>query len=68
MKSTKEFRNLSPEEIRNRINELKKEIMKSNTSISSGTAPPNPGRLRQAKKNIARLITILKQKEVKTNL
>jgi len=64
MKQTKEFKNLSEDEIRRRINELKKELMKENVQISSGTAPSNPGKIKQTKKNIARLITILNQKEV----
>lgn len=59
MKQTKELQNLTGEEIRNRLNELRKELMKENVHISSGTAPSNPGKLRQTKKNIARLLTIL---------
>lgn len=66
MRKTKEFRVLSVEEIKNRMVEMKKELMKENVHIASGTAPSNPGRIKQAKKNLARLLTILKQKEVKT--
>jgi len=65
MKTTKEFQNLAVEEIKNRLNEFRKELMKENVQVSSGTAPSNPGKLKQTKKNIARLLTILKQKEVK---
>ena len=64
MKSTKEFRALDPKEIKSRLDELNKELMKENVQISSGTAPKNPGKVRQIKKNRARLLTILKQKEV----
>ncbi|MBR9682964.1 50S ribosomal protein L29 [Candidatus Woesearchaeota archaeon] len=64
MKTAKEFHNLTIEEIHNRLNELRKELMKENVHISSGTAPSNPGRLRQTKKNIARLLTIKSQKQV----
>ena len=64
MKATKEFRSLEPKEIKNRIKELKKELMKDNVHISSGTAAANPGKVRRTKKNIARLLTILRQKEV----
>ena len=63
MKATKEFRNLGTEEIKNRIQELKKELMKDNVHISSGTAATNPGKVRHTKKNIARLLTILNQKQ-----
>lgn len=65
MKKAKEFMTLTSEEIHSRIAELKKEIMKDNVHISSGTAPGNPGKLRQAKKNVARMLTVLKQKEKK---
>ena len=65
MKTAKEFQNLNVEEIKNRLNELRKELMKENVQVSSGTAPSNPGKLKQTKKNIARLLTILKLKEVK---
>jgi large subunit ribosomal protein L29 len=61
-KKTKEFRSLTVEEIKNHLNELRKEIMKENVQVSSGTAPVNPGKLRQSKKNVARLFTVLAQK------
>lgn len=66
MKKSKEFQALSTEDIKSRLNELRKELMKENVHISAGTAPTNPGRPRQIKKNIARLLTILKQKEVRS--
>lgn len=62
MKPTKEFQNLAFEEIRLRLRELKKELMKENVHISSGTASSNPGKIKQTKKNIARLLGILSQK------
>ncbi len=62
-KKTKEFQNLGTEEIKNRLNELRKELMKENVQVSSGTAPSNPGKLKQIKKNIARLLTIKSQKQ-----
>lgn len=64
MTKAKEFRNLGIEEIHTRIREFKKELMKDNVHIFSGTAAANPGKVRHTKKNIARLLTILKEKEV----
>lgn len=64
MKKTKEFQALTAGETKNRLDELRKELMKENVHISSGTAPSNPGKIKQTKKNIARLLTALKQKEV----
>ena len=47
--------------------DLRKEIMKIKTQISTGTTPENPGRVREVKKTIARIITAinLKQRQVK---
>lgn len=67
MKKTKEFKTLPAEEIKIKLQELKKELMKDNVQVASGTNPTNPGRLRQTKKNIARLITILKQKQTEAS-
>lgn len=67
MKKAKELRSLSPEEINKTLGELRKEIMKDNVHISAGTAPANPGKLRQTKKTIARLLTILNEKGGRLN-
>jgi len=58
----KELRTLSNEELNSKLNELKREIMKFNTEIAKGTVIKNPGQVRQTKKTIARMITILKKK------
>ena len=42
---------------------LKKELVKVNAHIAMGSLPENPGRTREIKRTIARLITILKQKD-----
>ena len=43
-----------------KITDLKKEIIKSNAQISTGTVPENPGRIKEIRRTIARLITINK--------
>ncbi len=35
------------------------ELVKSNSQVASGSVPKNPGQIRQTKKTIARIITIL---------
>ena len=58
----KELKNLSKAELEEKIPEIKKQLMKDNTQVSSGTMPKNPGLIKANKKTIARILTILKQK------
>lgn len=65
MKITKELRTLSSPELLVRKGELQKELLKLNAQVAMGTNPQNPGKVKQTKKNIARILTLLSQKEVK---
>lgn len=58
MKAAKELRNLSAEELTLRIRESKKELLKLRSSASAPTA----GKIKKNKKNIARILTILREK------
>jgi len=60
MKITKELKNLSAQELASRKAELHKELLKMNSQRAMGS---NPGKVRLARKNIARILTI--QREVK---
>ena len=64
----KELTTLSKDELNSKLNDLRKELMKLNTEVSTRTAIKNPGQIKQIKKTIARIITISngKSKEVKT--
>ena len=42
-----------------KLAEFRKEMIKLNAQAATGTAMKNPGQLRQTKKNIARLLTIM---------
>ena len=64
MKVTKELRGLSIDDLNARIKESKKELLKLNVHVASGTSTTNPGKLRQLKKNVARILTLIKEKEV----
>jgi len=57
-----ELKNLSKEEMKNKMFELKKELMKLRAQVSRGTPPENPGKIRSLKRNIARILTLQKQK------
>ena len=64
MKAAKELRALSADELNGRIRESKKELLKLHSSASAPTA----GKKKKNKKNIARILTILQEKEkVKEN-
>ncbi|MBI4981253.1 50S ribosomal protein L29 [Candidatus Woesearchaeota archaeon] len=65
MKLTKELRGLGKEELRSRKNELYTEILKMRTQAAAGTNPAGAGKLKLAKKNIARINTLVHESELK---
>ena len=58
-----ELRNMSIDDMSAKIVELKKELVKHNAQIATGTTPKSPGRVKEIKKTIARMLTITKNKE-----
>ena len=63
-KIMKELNGLSPEELKARSREMKKELMKLNSQVSTGTTLGNPGKLKQIKKSLARMRALLHQQGV----
>lgn len=63
----KEIRLLSNEDLNVKLVELKKELLKLNAQISTGTTPKSPGQVKEVKKNIARILTILTEKTNEVN-
>ena len=59
----KEIRTAGKEELEGKLIELKKELMKQNAQVRIGTTPTNPGKIKQMKKMIAKIITQLKNTE-----
>ena len=64
MKITKELKGLPLGELNSRLKESKKELLKLNVQVATGASPESPGKLKQTKKNVARILTIIKEKEV----
>ena len=63
----KKLKDLSKEDLEKQLVELRKEMMKYRSQISTGTPPENPGKVGNVKKTIARIKTIIKTKpEVKS--
>ncbi len=60
----KELKNLTPDDLKNKLLELKKELMKDNAQIARGTTPKSAGKIRTTKKDIARISTVLREKEL----
>ena len=59
----KELRTLPKEELEKKLAELRMGIMKDNTQIALGTLPKNPGKVKVLRKTVARILTLLGQKE-----
>jgi large subunit ribosomal protein L29 len=59
----KEIMTMSPGDIEQKVVELKQELAKERASIVSGTRSENPGKIKKLRRDIARLLTIKKQKE-----
>ena len=59
----KEITTMSPADIEQKVVELKQELSKERASIASGTKSENPGKIRKLRRDVARLLTIKRQKE-----
>lgn len=57
----KELKLMSKEDLKAKLDELKKELMKFNTQIATGTTPKSPGQIKNTKKTIAKILTFLKK-------
>ena len=58
----KEMKVMNELDLQNKVLELKKELMKINSQIAVGTVPKNPGKAKELKRTIARILTIETQK------
>ncbi|MBI2141217.1 50S ribosomal protein L29 [Candidatus Woesearchaeota archaeon] len=68
MKSVNDLRALSDEALRAKAAELRKELMKFNAQVAIGTVPKSPGAIRNIKRSIARILTILNERKVKAKV
>ncbi len=59
----KELRQKSVEELRAMLSEYRAELRKIMAQTAAGVRPENPGRARELKRTIARILTILREKE-----
>ncbi len=61
----KEIRAMSKGDLTAKLEELRKELIKVNAQVSTGTTPKSPGQVKQIKKNIAKIMMVLNEKEIK---
>jgi large subunit ribosomal protein L29 len=57
----KEIRELNPEERKNKLKELKSELMHERGVAAMGGSPPSPGKIRQLRMNITTILTIMQE-------
>ncbi len=64
MVKAKDLVGLEKEDLTAKIVELKQDLAKERATIASGTKSENPGKIRKIRRDIARVFTILKTKEI----
>jgi large subunit ribosomal protein L29 len=57
----KEIRELTKKERQEKLNELKNELMHERGVAAMGGSPPSPGKIRQLRMNIAKILTIMRE-------
>ncbi|HIQ38400.1 MAG TPA: 50S ribosomal protein L29 [Methanothermococcus okinawensis] len=58
-----EIREMSISEMKEKLMELKRELLKEYTNKATSGAPSNPGRMREIRRTIARIYTIMNEKK-----
>jgi large subunit ribosomal protein L29 len=57
----KEIRDMTPEERTTKLKELKEELMHERGTSAMGGSSPSPGKVRQVRQTIARILTIMQE-------
>jgi large subunit ribosomal protein L29 len=65
---SEEIRDMALEEMNEKRRELRAEYSKEQALLATGTAPENPGRIKALRRTIARLNTIIYQREEEERL
>lgn len=58
----REIREMSTEERRRRLEELKAELSRLKAMVRAGGSIENPGRIRELRRTIARILTVMREK------
>jgi len=60
----KDIAKLNPDDLNKKLIELRKELIKQNAQVATGTTPKSPGQIKDIKKTIAKILTALNTTEV----
>lgn len=60
---TNELEQLDLDALRSKHSEMQLELVKLNAQVATGTTPKSPGQIKQVKKNIAKILTMIHKKE-----
>ena len=58
-----EIRNMTDDELKRRLTELRAELVRLRTMAKAGGALDNPSRIRELRRTIARILTVMNEKE-----
>jgi len=61
----KQLKEMTTPDLVNRYNELKLELSKERGQIAIGGSPTNPGRVKELRRTVAKILTEIKQREKK---
>lgn len=60
----KELRSLSDDDLRSKIAATENDLLRERGVAAMGGAPPSPGRMRALRTNVARTLTVLREREL----
>jgi large subunit ribosomal protein L29 len=60
----KELRELTDDDLRRRISEAENDLLRERGVAAMGGAPPSPGRMRALRTNVARSLTVLRERSL----
>ncbi|MDI6642528.1 MAG: 50S ribosomal protein L29 [Candidatus Hodarchaeaceae archaeon] len=58
-----EIRAMNPEEMLEKLRELRAELARARATVTAGGSLENPARIKELRRTIARILTILKEKQ-----
>ena len=61
-----EIRKMSDEERKRRLSELRAELMRAKTMVKAGGSLDNPSRIRELRRAIARILTVMNEERRKS--
>lgn len=61
----REIRDMSKEEQARRLSDLRTELVRMRTMVKAGGAVENPSRIRELKKTVARILTVMNEEAKK---